>query len=113
MFLITILESQEREDFERNLDMMLWRNRRERWTFVYLLGGQVGYGHWMSGRVVQEQREQDQNQKLRRLRRLAESWGCFRMCYGMHVEVRRQLLGVGSFLLLCGFQRLNPGQVWW
>lgn len=62
--------------------MLLCGIRRERlfppgrWTFMYLLGRQVGYGCWVRGRVVQEQKKQDQNQKQNRPRRWAESWGC-------------------------------------
>lgn len=34
-------------------------------------------------------------------------WAC--ACHGTHVEVRGQLVGVGSFLLFCGFQGQNSG----
>lgn len=42
-------------------------------------------------------------------------WGCVACTHhGICVEIKRQLVGITSFLPPCGLQGLNPGhQVWW
>lgn len=38
---------------------------------------------------------------------------CAHVCHGVHAEVRRQIVGVYSFLSPCGFWGLNSGCQSW